>query len=159
MTLAMCALLLTQSCKKCDLMERPPVITAQTVNASVKDGATYTYTLPVAGKNSFSRIIVAPTHATAASITTDATGSYVLQYVAAPNYSGGDVVVVTTTEVGLSNNSGNCNHGNQGNCNHGSNGGCHHGQDDPQTINTTFNLTVTGNSISSAASAAKQSNQ
>ena len=146
MTLAMCALLLTQSCKKCDLMERPPVITAQTVNASVKDGATYTYTLPVAGKNSFSRIIVAPTHATAASITTDATGSYVLQYVAAPNYSGGDVVVVTTTEVGLSNNSGNCNHGN-------------HGQDDPQTINTTFNLTVTGNSISSAASAEKQSNQ
>ena len=135
------ALLSTQSCMKCDRDEhRAPVVTKQTVDASVNENTAYSYTLPAMPGGSTSQITVAPAHAGSSVVTTDANGNNVYQYTPATNYAGADVVVITTqSDEGHGNSS--CFGGpGPGNCgNHGGNCGNHN----TQTVITTIDLTVT----------------
>ena len=149
LALASASMLLTQSCNKMRLRDKPAT-TTQAVNATINENASYTYTLPATTKDGLPQISTSAGHAAVSNITADANGNYVYNYTPAANYSGSDVVVITTkTEE----QHGNCHGGPMGmggNCNHGGNG-CSH--DDDNTTITTINLTVTPASQPTSASA------
>ena len=137
LALAATSLLLTQSCNKMSMRDKP-VTTTQTVNASISENAGYSYTLPAASTGSVSQITTSALHSSASAITTDANGNNVYNYTPAVNYSGTDVVVITTkTEE----QHGGCHGGPGGMGNHVGNGSNH--DDDDNTTITTINLTVT----------------
>ena len=153
------ALLSAQSCRKCDMDDRRPVITNQSIDTSINENTTYTYTLsayplPVVANGPGVQVTTAPTHAALSTVTTDANGNLVYQYIPVANYVGTDVVVITAPAPppgALPGGQGNCNGGGHGNCNN-SGQGCHHPA--PQVV-TTINLTI--NPTSTSVTATRQS--
>jgi hypothetical protein len=140
--LAIASLASTQSCMKCDHDMDRNHVTQKTVNASIGENTTYSYMLPLAAKGSVPVITADAAHDSKSTITTDAYGNLEYNYTPATNYTGTDVVVITTHDAPQQ---GGCfGAGNPppspGNCN-GGHGGCNH-PDDNTTI-TTINLTVT----------------
>jgi len=137
-------LLLTQSCRKCDRFDRPPITTTQAINATINENGAYSYVLPATDKNGISVISMAATHSAASTITTDVNGNHIYEYAPAQGYTGVDVVVITTH--GVEAHTGCFGGGNQGGCNHGGN---HHDNDD-QTVVTTINFSITPASASAS---------
>jgi hypothetical protein len=136
--LAAMSLLFMQSCEKMDMHDKG-VTTTQTVNASISQNSSYTYTLPSSVGGSTSQISTPAAHSSVSTITTDINGNNSYHYTPAAGYAGNDIVVITTkTEEA---------HGGHGNCNHGGHG--HHDDDDNTTI-TTINLTVTSASVTTS---------
>ncbi len=132
LALAATSLLFTQSCKKMGMEEKPVIIT-QTVNTSIIENASYTFALPATNKNSVTRISTLAAHSAVSTIDIDANGNNVYQYTPTTNYTGTDVVVITTQEAEEHG-------GHHGGCNHGGNG---HPNNDDQTTITTINITIT----------------
>ena len=153
--LAAVVLLSAQSCRKCDMDGRRPVVTNQSVDASINENTSYTYTLstyplPVAANGPGVQVTTAPAHATLSTVTTDANGNLVYQYTPVANYVGSDVVVITSPAPppgALPAGQANCNGGGHGNCNN-SGQGCNHPA--PLVI-TTINLTINPASTSTIA--------
>ncbi len=132
--------LFMQSCMKCDHDMDRNRTTQQTVNATVSENTTYSYMLPMAAKGSMPVITADAAHASASTITADAYGNLEYHYTPAANYTGADVVVITTHDAAQQ--GGGCFGGpGPGNCSPGGHGGCNHPGDNA-TI-TTINLTVT----------------
>ena len=129
--ISLTSLLFTQSCKKCDQFDKPPVTTTQTVNATLSENTAYTYTLPATQKHVVSVISSQAAHSSVSLIATDANGNYIYQYTPASDYVGTDVVVITSQEA----------EEHHGGC-HGGQSSNHHDKDD-QTIITAINLTIT----------------
>lgn len=146
LSLASVSLMFTQSCIKCDKLlpeHKTPVVRQETVNATVAENSSYSYTLP-AGDGA-SEITSSATHAKASYVISGTIGTNVYQYTPPANYVGTDVVVITTHLHNAQNTSGGCfgsgggstsHHGGGGNC------GNHYGNDE-QTIITTININVT----------------
>ncbi len=116
-------------------MNDRPVTATQSVSATISQNASYTYSLP-AGREKTSAVSIPAQHSSMSVITTDANGNSVYNYKPAANYSGTDVVVITTKTQDT--HSG-CHGGPGGNCNHGNS--C--GSNAEKTTITTINLTVT----------------
>ncbi len=141
--LAIASTLFMQSCMKCDHDMDRNHITQQTVNASIAENTTYSYILPMAAKGTAPVITAAAAHASASSITADANGNLEYHYTPAANYTGTDVVVITTHDAPPQ---GGCFGGgnsmpSSGNCNSGGHGACNHPGDN--TTITTITVTVT----------------
>lgn len=84
-----------QSCKKSEDIQTSTAIPT-TVAVELKSNQTYTYTLPaVSGKQSYS-IAQESAHNATASITADASGNMQLIYTPALNYTGTDMILVST---------------------------------------------------------------
>ncbi len=145
------ALLSAQSCRKCDMDARRPVITNQSIDASINENTTYTYTLPVVTNGPGFQITTAPAHASLSTITIDPNGNLVYQYTPVANYIGSDIVVITspaTPPGALPGGPGNRNGGGLSNYNNYNNyggQGCNHPA--PLLI-TTINLTINPTSTS-----------
>ena len=135
---------------KCDHdMARPhPQVTTQAITASVIENTSYSYTLTTMAKGSMSYVTTAAAHGTS-SIVADADGNLIYSYAPAQNYTGTDVVVVTTSDAGNSGCFGNSSPG-VGNSNPGGHG-CNHPAG--HTIVTTINFTVTAATIQAASKA------
>ena len=157
LSLAAVSLMSTQSCIKCDqLMPRKnaPVVKEETVNATVVENTSYTYTLPA---GSTSEISSPATHAKASSVAVTANGDLVYQYTPVANYVGTDVVIVTAHLNGSQQTSGGCfGSGVNSNSTHhhgGGNCGNHNGNDE-QTIVTTLHINVTPATVTAKAATA-----
>ena len=140
LVLALAVVSFTQSCRKCDreLKHPQPHVTNQTVNATIAENSSYTYTLPVLARPGISYITAAPAHAGSSTIAADANGNIAYQYTPAKNFTGTDVIIITTQDE---KNSG----GNPlSNYNPGAGQGGHHcsHQGGDNTIVTTINVTV-----------------
>ena len=84
---------------KCDHDMDRNRTTQQTVNATINENTTYSYVLPMVAKGSVPVISTSAAHASASVITTDGNGNLEYRYTPATNYTGTDVVVITTHDA------------------------------------------------------------
>lgn len=122
--MALATLCVIPSCEKLDFRSPPPdpITKNNTVDASIKQDATYTYSVAAVSPLCTSQITTDAQHASTSKLTTDANGNATYSYSPAANYAGTEQVVVTMS--GAQNNGSNPN------------------TDGKETIITTFNITV-----------------